>query len=70
MGILEAAGDGWHIRPADRRIKADFYVPAGDRGDADRGDLVLAEVRPSHRLGLARAKVSQRLGRPRKTPPP
>ena len=64
VGVVEAAGDGWRLRPADRRVKDEFILPADALAGADRGDLVLADIVPSRRLGLASAKVKQRLGRP------
>jgi ribonuclease R len=63
-GIVEAAGDGFRIRSADRKARAEFVVMAGDLGGADLGDLVVAEIVPSRRLGLPRAKVKERVGRP------
>lgn len=64
VGVVEAGGDGWRLRPADRRVKEEFVLAPDDLGGADRGDLVLAEVIASRRLGPARARVKERLGRP------
>jgi ribonuclease R len=64
VGVVERAGDGWRIRSSDRKARAEFVLPADDRGTAEPGDLVLAEIAPGRRLGLARAKVKERVGRP------
>ncbi|MEK0082689.1 ribonuclease R [Benzoatithermus flavus] len=63
-GVVEAAHDGYRIRSADRRARAEFMVAASELGGADVGDLVVAEIVPSRRLGLARARVKERIGRP------
>jgi ribonuclease R len=39
-------------------------VPANALNGAAVGDLVLAEIVPGRRLGLARAEVRERIGRP------
>ncbi len=62
-GIVEAAGDGWRIRSADRKARTEFQVAHGDLGGAAVGDLVIAAITPSRRLGLARVKVTERIGR-------
>lgn len=62
LGVFE---DG-RLRPTDRRHKADWVVPPGEEGGAERGEIVLAEPlpRPAHRvLGLRPARVVERLGR-------
>jgi ribonuclease R len=64
VGIVEAAGDGLRVRSADRKARAEFFLPRGESGGADVGDLVLVEIVPNRRLGLARAKVKERVGRP------
>ena len=63
-GVVEPAGDGFRIRSADRKARAELVLAADDRGGAQAGDLVLAEIVPGRRLGLARAKVKERIGRP------
>ncbi|MFO1075069.1 MAG: ribonuclease R [Geminicoccaceae bacterium] len=64
VGVVEAAGDGWRIRSSDRKARAAFVLAPDDRAGAEPGDLVMAEIVPGRRLGLARAKVTERLGRP------
>lgn len=64
VGMVEATGDGFRVRSADRKARAEFVLPAGDRLGAEPGDLVLAAVAPGRRLGLARVQVKERIGRP------
>ena len=61
LGIYDEVGGEGRIRPVDRRSRRDFVVPIGEGGSAEPGDLVEAEVRPSRRLGLGRARVTRRL---------
>ena len=63
-GIVEAAGDGLRIRSADRKARTEFVVARGDLGGAEPGDLVVARINANRRLGLARATVKERIGRP------
>ena len=63
-GIVEAARDGMHIRSADRKARAEFVVQRRDLAGAEPGDLVVASVQSDRRLGLARAVVKERVGRP------
>ena len=63
-GIVEALGDGLRIRSADRKARAEFVVARGDLGGAEPGDLVVARINANRRLGLARATVKERIGRP------
>jgi ribonuclease R len=51
------------IVPTDRRAKAEWTVPAGEDGDAEAGEIVLATPLPSAGLGLKPARVIERLGR-------
>ncbi len=59
IGLLEPGG---RLRPTDRRVKADYRVAEHDRGDALVGELVLADVLHTHRLGALQARVVERLG--------
>ncbi|HTO81749.1 MAG TPA: ribonuclease R [Methylomirabilota bacterium] len=64
VGVYEAIpGVGGRLRPTDRRVKTEFRIAAADAGDAKPGELVLAEVLHTHRLGLLQARVVERLGR-------
>ncbi len=63
LGIYALAGDEGRLRPTDRRVKTDFRVTREDSGGARPGELVLAEVLHTHRLGWLQARVVERLGR-------
>jgi ribonuclease R len=64
VGVYESIpGVGGRLRPTDRRVKTEFRIAAADAGDAEPGELVLAEVLHTHRLGLLQARVVERLGR-------
>ena len=63
VGIFRATGSGGGvIEPAERRARRDVVVPAGKTGGARSGELVVAETEPGSRLGLADARVVERLG--------
>ena len=57
--------DGLRIRSADRKARAEFQVAPSDLGGAAAGRSgAWPRSVPSRRLGLARAKVKERVGRP------
>ncbi|ABQ70392.1 RNAse R [Rhizorhabdus wittichii RW1] len=60
LGILHRDGDRLWLRPVDKREKRDTLV--SDAGDADAGDLVLAER--AGRPPRITARVTERLGDP------
>jgi len=62
VGVFEGAHGGGTIRPVDRRIKDAPIVHAGDRGGAEHGELVRAELKRERPLGPARARIVERLG--------
>ncbi|QQP88182.1 ribonuclease R [Skermanella sp. TT6] len=62
LGIYEMTPDGARLRPTDKRQRAEFLVTPAHSGDAENGELVVAEVLPSSRFGLKQAKVVERLG--------
>ncbi len=59
-GHLPEAG---RVVPTDRRVKAEWSVPAGETGDAEPDEIVLAEPLPQMGLGLKPVRVVERLGR-------
>ena len=63
VGQIEKAGAGWRLRPTDRRVKTDFSIDANSMGEAQPGELVLAEVTPQRRLGLPQVRIVERIGR-------
>jgi len=64
LGVIEAAGDGFILRPTDRKANGEFTVRAEDLGRAKPGDLVSAEMLPrrGNRFGARQARVVERLG--------
>jgi ribonuclease R len=60
LGVLHREGDQLWLRPVDKREKRDTLV--SDAGDADAGDLVLAEK--AGRPPRITARVTERLGDP------
>ncbi len=59
-GHVSEAG---RVVPTDRRVKAEWSVPAGETGDAEPDELVLAEPLPQMGLGLKPVRIVERLGR-------
>ncbi|MBP2231321.1 ribonuclease R [Azospirillum agricola] len=62
LGVYRPAPDGGRILPTDRRNRTEFVVLPPNRGDAEDGDLVLADILPAGRLGLPQARVTERFG--------
>ncbi len=64
LGVVEAAGDGFVLRPTDRKNAGEYAVRADDLGRAKAGDLVSAEILPrrGNRFGAKQARVVERLG--------
>ena len=62
LGVYQVIGGNGRLVPTDRRMRSEFSVAAGDRGGAQPGELVAAEILPGRRLGLPEARVRQRLG--------
>ncbi|WP_245699143.1 ribonuclease R [Rhodospira trueperi] len=62
LGVLAEGPDGWRLRPTNRRDRNEYIVRSGDRGGAEAGELVEAEVVPGRTYGLRMAKVLDRLG--------
>jgi ribonuclease R len=62
VGIYEYGPRGARVRPSDRRQKTDYALAPDGAGDAEPGDLVLAEVLPATRLGLRQVRIVERLG--------
>ena len=63
VGVFRATGSGGGvIEPAERRSRRDLAVPVGETAGARTGELVVGEIEPGNRLGLADARVIERLG--------
>ena len=63
LGIFRRVAGGGRIDPTSRRVKTAFAVANRDAMGARPGELVRAEGIPGRRLGLPRARVTERLGR-------
>ncbi len=65
LGVFRALpGGGGRLLPIDKRqVGQELAIPSADAAGAKDGDLVAVELEPRvGRLGLARARVSERLG--------
>ena len=62
IGIFRRRGGLMRIEPTDRRVKAEWIVPAGEDGGAQDGEIVRGEALPMGGLGLKPARVTERLG--------
>jgi ribonuclease R len=66
LGVFRAArgGEGARLVPTDRRAKAEWSIPAGETGEAEDGEIVLAAPLPSpgRHYGPKPAKIIERLG--------
>jgi len=62
VGTFEQDREGGRVVPADRRNKTEYRVVGSDAAGAGEGELVVAEVLPTARFGLPRARVVERLG--------
>ena len=54
---------GGRLVPTDRRAKAEWRIPSGQEGEAEPGEIVLAEPLGHGGFGLKPARVVERLGR-------
>lgn len=62
LGLFERTRDGGRLRSLDKRDRGDLAVMAQHEGGAEPGELVIAELLPSTRLGLRQAQIVGRLG--------
>ncbi len=62
LGIYRDTPEGGRLVPTDRKVRSEFRIARDDRGDARDGEIVLAEVRATDRLGLPEARVVERIG--------
>lgn len=63
LGVYRHGAEGGRLVCTDRRAKAELAITLANAGEAEPGDLVMAEVLPASRGGLRQAKVVERLGR-------
>jgi ribonuclease R len=64
VGLLQQGPDDLILEPTGDGARHELVVREQDRNDAGRGDLVVAERLAGSALGLGRARVIERLGRP------
>ncbi|MGH1453960.1 MAG: ribonuclease R [Paracoccaceae bacterium] len=65
LGVFRKATEGGRILPIDKGTNSEWIVAEGATGGAKDGELVEAEqAGPKGRMGLARARVINRLGDP------
>ena len=62
IGVYRQAGDGGRLISTERRARHEMFVAGDETGGAEDGDLVIAELRPGRRNGLARVKITERIG--------
>ncbi|PJK31440.1 ribonuclease R [Minwuia thermotolerans] len=62
LGVLQMVGAEGRVRPADRKLRDEMIVRAGDLKGARSGDLVEIEALPGRALGPRHAKVVDVLG--------
>jgi len=62
LGIYRQGREGGRLMPTDRKLRSEFRIALSDSAGAQEGEIVLAEVRASDRLGLPEARVVERLG--------
>jgi ribonuclease R len=62
LGVVRLNDFGARILPISKRQQGELIVERGDLGDAVDGDLVSVDILRSSRLGLAHARVRERIG--------
>ncbi len=62
LGVFRRDRDGGRLEPTDRKLRTEFRIAEADAAGAAEGEIVLAEVLPTRRLGLPQARVIERIG--------
>ena len=62
LGVYRLVGGQGRLQPTDRKLRQEFVVAGVDSAGASPGELVLADVLSGRRIGLKRARVTERLG--------
>jgi ribonuclease R len=63
LGIFRKTSRGGRLEPIDKKMLGkDLQIPEGATADAQDGDLIAVETTRSGRLGLATARVVEKLG--------
>lgn len=62
LGVYQVIGGEGRITPANKRKRDEYRVRGADAAGAKPGDVVVADILNTGRMGLARAKVRERVG--------
>ncbi len=62
IGIYRQESDGGRLTSTERSTRHELFVATDDAGGAENGELVAAELLPGRHNGLARAKLTKRIG--------
>ncbi len=62
LGVFRRDHRGGRLEPTDRKLRTEFHIAEADAAGAVEGEIVLAEVLPSRRLGLPQARIVERVG--------
>jgi ribonuclease R len=63
LGVFRRSGRGGRLEPVEKKMLGkELHIPEGATADAQDGDLVAVETSRSGRLGLATARVVEKLG--------
>ncbi|MBT5373684.1 MAG: ribonuclease R [Rhodospirillaceae bacterium] len=62
IGVYRLGDRQGRIESTDRRHKSEFLVSSADSGDAQEGQLVLADILPGRRHGLPQARIKKAIG--------
>jgi ribonuclease R len=63
LGVLTRSGDSFRVIPADKRMRVELAVDATALGDAQPGDLVLAEPSGRGDRSTPRARITESYGK-------
>ncbi len=62
LGVYRLSREGGRLEPTDRKVRSEFRIASGDNAGARDGEIVLAEILPSDRMGLPEARIIERVG--------
>jgi ribonuclease R len=62
VGLYRRGAEGARVEPLERGRREDFLVAHADNVAAEDGDLVVVELMPARRLGLAQVRIVENIG--------
>lgn len=62
VGVYRQTGDSGRLVSAERNARHELFVAMEDAGGAQNDELVTAELLPGRRSGLARVRITERIG--------